>query len=423
MQLVEQTIISKSDPRFAAIDAASFAAKNLYNLALYEVRQSFLHEGIYLDNVQVYHRVKHTEAYQALPRKVSNDILRQLHKNWVAFFEEGKAYKQDPSTFTGRPKPPKYKDKTNGRFLLTYDQQAISKKALKRGMLAPSGLGIEVPTEQTAVKQARIVPRSRFYVVEVVYERKEQAPRGDPDLHASIDLGVDNLAAITSNKAGFVPRLVNGRPMKSTNQWYNKRRAELQSKLGHPGTTARMERLTTKRNRRINQYMHTASKRIIELLGEEGIGTLIVGKNPLWKHKVEMGKRNNQTFVQIPHARFIDLLRYKAELAGIRFLEQEESYTSKASFFDLDEIPTYDPKRTEQPHFSGKREHRGLYRAANVRRINADVHGSMNIGRKAVPHSARHGVEARAVAPVWLPVFTVCQPRALTDAGSVLTDL
>jgi putative transposase len=421
MQLVEQTIISKRDPRYAAVDAACFAAKNLYNRGLYEVRQVFIGEGIYLDNVQAYHRVKDTEAYQALPRKVSNDILRQLHKNWIAFFEACKAYKQDPSKFTGPPKIPKYKHKTKGRFLLIYDKQAISKKALKRGLLAPSGLGIEVPTKQEQVAQARIVPRNGFYVIEAVYERQEQAPSGDPNLYVSIDPGVDNSAAITSHKAGFVPRLVNGRPLKSTNQWYNKRKAALQKKLGHPGVTACMERLTTKRNRRINQYLHTASKRMMELLVAEGIGTLVVGKNPLWKQEVEMGKRNNQAFVQIPHARFIDLLRYKGQLVGIQVIEQEESYTSKASALDLDDIPTYDPKRTEQSRFRGKREYRGLYRAANGRRINADVNGSMNILRKAVPDSYGQGIEARAVAPVWLPVFTA-QPRALTDTATVPTE-
>jgi len=125
-------------------------------------------------------------------------------------------------------------------------------------------------------------------------------------------------------------------------------------------------------------------------------------------------------FVQIPHARFIDMLRYKGQLAGIRVMVQEESYTSKASFLDLDAIPTYDPKRTEKPRFSGKREYRGLYRASNGRRINADVNGSYNILRKAVPDSYGQGIEVRAVAPVWLPVLTA-QPRALTEAEAVPT--
>jgi putative transposase len=135
-------------------------------------------------------------------------------------------WKEDPSKFTGRPKLPKYKDKTKCRFLLTYDIQAISRRALARGILAPSGLAIEVQTAHTTVKQARIVPRIGFYVVEMVYEQQKSAPSGNPALYASVDSGVDNLVALTSNKAGFVPRLVNGRPIKSTNQFHNKRRAE-----------------------------------------------------------------------------------------------------------------------------------------------------------------------------------------------------
>jgi putative transposase len=260
MQLVEQHVISRSDPRFAAIDAAAFKAKNLYNAANYLVRQAFIFEHRYLGYAEIFHLIKQTEAYTALPRKVSNDILRQLDKNWRAFFAACQAYREDPTKFTGRPKLPKYKDKTKGRYLLIYDIQAISRQALAHGRLHPSGLDIELHTTHRCVKQARIVPRSGFYVVEIVYSREEAAPCGNPALYAAVDLGVDVLAALTSNKVGFPPRLVNGRVPKSYNQFYNKRRAQLQEALGHDGTTARLERLTTTRTRRINHYLHAASK-------------------------------------------------------------------------------------------------------------------------------------------------------------------
>src|SRR6266536_2293462 len=355
MQLVEQTIINESDPRYATIDVAAFAAKNLYNLALYEWRQSFIHEGIYLSYAEVYHRVKHSEAYQALPRKVSNDILRQLDKIWRSFRNGLKEWYEHPEKFLGRPQIPKYKHKTKGRFLLIYDKQAISKTALKRGMLAPSGLGIEVKTSQGMVKHARIVPRIGFYVVEVIYEKAvEQAPV-NPAYYDGIDIGMHNLAALTSNKPDFKPVIVNGRPLKSVNQFYNKRKAELQKKLGKTGTTNRMERITTKRNRRIDHYMHTVSRWIIDLLVQEEIGVLAIGKNDGWKQEVNMGKRNNQQFVQIPHARFIQMLTYKAELVGITVLITEESYTSKASFLDRDQLPVRDPKDDTKHTFSGKR--------------------------------------------------------------------
>ncbi|MGO8948737.1 MAG: RNA-guided endonuclease InsQ/TnpB family protein [Ktedonobacterales bacterium] len=411
MQLVEQHIISKTDHRFAAIDAAAFAAKNLYNAALYEIRQAYIFEGRYLSNKEVYHRMKHTPAYRALPGKVSNDVLRQLDKNWRAFFAALEAWRADPSKFVGRPKLPKYKDKTKGRFLLTYDIQAISRRALSRGILVPSGLNIEVQTAHRRIKQARIVPRIGFYVVELVYEQTEATPSGNQALYVAVDLGVDTLAALTSNKVGFVPRLVNRHPIKSTNQFYNKRRAELQKALGHDGTTARMERLTSKRTRRINHYLHAASRTVIAVLVEEGIGTLVIGKNLLWKQEVELGRANNQHFVQIPPARFIDMLSYKAELAGIRVTVQEESYTSTASFLDLDPLPVYDPTRETRPVFSGKREQRGLYRAQDGRRIQADVNGSYNIGRKALPNSFGQGIEAVAVQPVRLDVRSVNPAR------------
>ena len=408
MQLVEQHLIRQSDPRFAAIDRAAFASKNLYNQANYQIRQAFLHEGKYLPYAEMFHRLKHHEAYCALPRKVSNSILIQLHNNWQAFFKGNEAYREDPSQFVGRPKLPKYKDKEKGRNILIYDLQAISKKALKRGMVAPSGLGIEIPTKQTrqTIDQVRMVPRLDGYLVEVVYQRTEEQTAVDPALVAALDLGVNVLAAVTSTKPGFQPLLINGRPLKHLNQYYNKQRAHHQRHLAKAKrfTSRQLDRITTKRTRRINAYLHTASRRFIDLLVKEGIGTLVIGKNPLWKQEVEIGKRNTQTFVQIPHARFIDMVTYKARLVGIHVMTVEESYTSKASFLDQDTIPVYDPKRKEQPRFSGKRETRGLYRAANGRRIHADVNGSYNVLRKAFPDSFEKGTEVPAVVPRRLAV-------------------
>ena len=207
---------------------------------------------------------------------------------------------------------------------------------------------------------------------------------------------MNNLVALTSNKPGFRSVLVNGRPVKSMNQFYNKRKAELQSKLGHTGTTKRMEHITNKRNRRIDHYMHTASKRIIALLVQEGIGVLCIGKNDSWKQEANIGKRNNQNFVQIPHARFIAMLTYKAELVGIRVEITEESYTSKASLLDLDPLPARDPNNGNEKYtFSGKRIKRGLYRTSDGRHVNADINGSGNIIRKVAPNAFQRaeGVE------------------------------
>ena len=403
MQLVEQHVIGKADSRYEAIDAAAFASKNLYNLTNYHMRQSFIHQGKYLGYAEVYHLIKRELAYQALPRKVSNDVLRLLDKNWKAFRKAMEAWNEEPSKFLGRPSLPKYKHKTEGRNMLIYDIQALSKKGLQRGLIQPSQLGISIQTKQSSVKQVRIVPRKGYYVVEVVYERQVHQASVNPSLIASIDIGVNNLVALTANKIGFTPRVVNGRPLKSTNQYYNKRKSELQKRLGTTGTTNRMERMTIKRTRRIDHYLHTASHRIIDLLVAEGIGTLIIGKNPSWKQEVEMRKADKQHFVQIPHARFVDMLCYKAKLVGIQVILQEESYTSKASFLDDDPLPTYG-QCEQEPTFSGRRVKRGLYRASGKRFLNADVNGSYNILRKASPNGFPNGVEAVAVQPVRLAV-------------------
>src|SRR2546421_9306589 len=386
MQLVEQHVISKSDPRYSVIDEAAFKSKNLYNAANYEYRQAFIHQGVYLNYNEVQKRMQSHEAYRALPAKVSQQILMVLDRNWKGFREGLEAYYEDPSKFLGRPKPPKYKHKTEGRNILVYTIQAISKPGLKRGLVQPSMLPIEVQTKQKDADQVRIVPRKGFYVIEVVYGKEVKQAEVNPAYYAGADIGMNNLVALTSNKPNFKAIIVNGRPVKSVNQFYNKRKAELQKQLGHKGTTKRMERMTNKRNRRIDHYMHTASKRIIDLLVKEGIGVLCIGKNDAWKQEANMGKRSNQNFVQIPHARFIAMLTYKAELVGIRVEVREESYTSTASLLDLDPLPV-GKSGGEKHTFSGKRIKRGLYRASNGRYINADINGAGNIIRKVAPNA------------------------------------
>ncbi len=418
MQLVEQHVIDRNDPRYTVIDAAAFASKNLYNAALYLVRQSFIGEHRYLNYHEVQKRMQSHEAYKALPAKVSQHVLMQLHHDWESFFKARAAFEEDPSKFLGHPKLPKYKPKREGRNLLIYTMQAVSrdKRSLKRGLIKPSMLPITVKTKQDppAISQVRIVPRKGFYVVEVVYEQAPVQAPVNPAFSAGLDLGITNLATVASNKPGCVPVVVNGRPVKSINQFYNKRRAELQKKLGHPGTTRRMERLTNTRNRRIDLYMHTASRKIIDWLVQEGIGTLVIGKNDGWKQEVEMGKRNNQNFVQIPYARFIAMLTYKAELVGIRVQLTEESYTSKASFLDRDPLPVRGKGTSSNHVFSGKRVERGLYRAANGREINADVNGAGNILRKVAPDAfGSEGVEdgKRVAIPLVVHPVRILIPR------------
>jgi putative transposase len=393
MQLVEQHVVSAKHPQFAALDQAAFAAKNLYNAANYLVRQSFITGQGYLNYYHVHTLMKGHETYQALPRKVSQQVLRMLDQNWKSFFATMQSYREHPERFTGRPRLPHYLHKTEGRYPLVYTLQALSRPALKQGIIAPSGLELRITTKQSQIAQVRIVPKGSFYVVEVVYEREIRPAAIDPALVVGIDVGLNNLAAITSNKPGFAPVLVNGRPAKHINQGYNKRLAQLQAKLGQPGRTKRMERLTTRRTRQIVHYLHTHSRRIINLLVREGIGTLVIGKNDGWKQDINLGKRTNQNFVQIPHARFIEMLTYKAGLVGIQVILTNESHTSKCSFLDDEPI-------CHHKQYLGRRIKRGLFQAADGRLINADVNGAYNILRKAIPNAFGNGKVGVVVHPV-----------------------
>jgi len=409
MHLVEQHVIDRADPRFAIIDEAAFKSKNLYNAALYEIRQSFIHEGKYLNYNEMDRRMQSHEAYKALPAKVSQQILVLLDNNWTSFFEARGAYEEDPSKFTGRPKLPRYKHKTEGRNILVYTVQAISKRGLEHGLIQPSMLPISVKTKQKDISQVRIVPHNGYYVVEVIYTKEPVQANVDPSFCVGIDLGVTNLAAIASNREGFAPRLVNGRPVKAWNQWYNKRMKELKKKLpqnDRERVTKQMERITNTRNRQIDHYLHTASRHMVDFLVENGIGTVIIGKNPLWKQECGMGRKNNQNFVSIPHARFIDMITYKATLVGIGVEVREESYTSKASFLDLDPIPDYKPNDETEHVFSGKRIGRRnrLYCTKDGRKICADVNGAYNILRKSKPDAFAKGTAGYVVHPVRLAV-------------------
>ena len=392
INLVEQHIIRQDDERFAKIDEASFAAKNLYNKANYILRQTYIFEHDYIPFKTLYHMVKNSSKYKALPRKVSQLILKQLNQNWQDFFAAAKAYQQNPGRFLGQPKLPKYKDKKNGRVLLIYNYQAISHVALRQGIIRPSQLGISIKTNQKKVSQVRIVPRKSYYVVEVVYKAQPQNYDLDRNLVAGIDLGIDNLATLTSNKQGFVPQIINGRPLKSINQFYNKQRAKLQSFIGQ-GTSNRLHQLTNKRNRKIKHYLHVASRRLINHLVKQNIGTLVIGYNKKWKQKVNIGRQNNQKFVSIPFSQFIHMLTYKAKLVGICVVMQEESYTSKCSFLDLEPI-------RKQNNYKGTRVKRGLFQAGNGQLINADVNGSLNIIRKAIPDAFSNGIEGIVVCPL-----------------------
>jgi len=209
------------------------------------------------------------------------------------------------------------------------------------------------------------------------------------------------LAAVTSNQKGFKPFLINGRPVKAVNNYYNKKKADLQSQLkGNKKTSKRIQRLSTKRGFKIDDYLHKSSRFIINQLVENNISTLVIGKNENWKQGISIGKANNQNFTSVPHARFIEMLTYKAERVGIKVIITEESYTSVASFLDGDFIPVHGSPEALAVKFSGRRVKRGLYKSKIGIKFNADINGSYNIIRKVVPDAFGNGIEGVVVHPV-----------------------
>ena len=401
MQLVERTIIKQNHPNYKSLDHLAFLSKNLYNIANYIVRQEFINNGNYLDYNKVQKFLQNQVDYQAIPAKVSQQVLILLDKNWQSFFRANTAYNECPDQFKARPKLPKYKHKTKGRNILVYTRQAISKPKLVKNnqiLLSKSNLFFSSKIKYDSLHQVRIIPKLNYYVIEVVYECQQVKLDWEENQVASLDLGVNNLATVTSNKKGFQPVIINGRPVKSINQFYNKKKAKLQSLLKATKSSNRIQRLSTKRNLKIDDYLHKASRYIINHLIENKLGTLVIGNNPNWKQGINIGQKNNQNFVQIPFFKLIEQLKYKAKLVGIKVIVNEESYTSKASFLDLDEIPIY--QKGVKHRFSGKRVKRGLYKASNGFKYNADVNGSLNILRKAVPNAFSNGIEGVVVHPI-----------------------
>jgi len=402
LKLVERHLVTRNHHLYPQLDALAFQSKNLYNLATYHQRQEFFQTGSVFSYEALDKRLQGTDAYCALPAKVSQHVLIQVGKSWKSFFAAAASYQENSLKFSAPPRIPSYKPKQNGRNLLIYTAQAMSRPALREGFVVPSKTDIHIKTKQQKVNQVRIVPRLNHYVIEVVYEADGRKMDLDKSKIAGIDIGLDNLAAVTSNQHGFTPLLMNGRPLKSINSYYNQQKASLQSHLpSNQHASRRILALTHKRNCKIDNYLHHSSKWVIDRLVEHHIGTLVIGHTPEWKQSIELGKVNNQNFVGVPHARFIHQLTYKAQLQGIDVCHIEESYTSTCSFLDSEPIGKH-------ATYQGERIKRGLFRAANGTLINADVNGSANMIQKAFPNAfSADRIQGVVVRPVRVTPYKV----------------
>ncbi len=402
MKLVEKHIINTNSEFYIECDRVCFLSKNLYNYANYIVRQEFIKSSkdkelgiVEHANYINYYSINKTFIsekqidYISLPRKVSNQTLMLLDKNWKSFFSSIKEYKKNKNKFIGRPKLPKYLNK-NDKFITIYELGSISSKEIKNNIVKLSGTSIKIKTRQTNIKQCRIIPRGNHFVIEIIYEKEEKKLLNNNGRYCSIDLGLNNLATVGSNV--IKPIIINGRPLKSINQFYNKKKSYYQSKLTNKKTSKKINKLTNKRNRKIEDYLHKSSRYIINHLVSNDINTLVIGNNKGWKQEINIGSKNNQNFVSIPHNKFISMLRYKCQLEGIIFILNEESYTSKCSFLDGESIEKHEI-------YCGKRINRGLFKSADGFLINADLNGSLNILVKAVPDIYFKGIEVIAVSP------------------------
>ena len=369
-------------------------SNNLYNVALYNIRQYYFSEKKFLTYESNYHECKINENYGLLQAGVAQQTLKVADRSFKSFFNLIKKAKSGEYRFQDI-KIPHYREK-GGMFVLVLSTNAIN---IKDGFLqipmsrafskAHAGKLIKITfPERLAdkkIKEVRIIPifKGQYFKIQYVYEQAEQNLNLSQDNALAIDIGLENFATcITTIGTSFI---MDGRKLKSINQYWNKRKARLQSIADKQKnkSTKLIRRITTKRNNRTKDYVRKTARYIVNYCINNNIGTIICGYNSDFKRSINLGKITNQQFAQISFGSLREQLSSLCEQYGMRYVEQEESYTSKASFLDFDEIPVYNPEQPYTGKFSGKRIHRGLYRYSDGRIANADLNGAANIIRKS----------------------------------------
>jgi transposase, IS605 orfB family len=404
MRQVEKHIIKKSHPWYSMFSEYTHLAKNLYNHANFLVRREFVNTGKWLR----YHEldkilrrdVDYPDYANMSAAQSAQQTLRLLDNNWKSFFKSIKDWSKNKDKYSGKPKLPKYKPK-DGRmvFILTNQQVRLKDdflyfpKSFQGFSMKPRCVYL---SNFKRINQVRIVPNNQVFCVEIVYSIFiNDNLLQDNGRYMAIDLGLDNLATIVTN-TGLNPVIVNGKGLKSNNQYYNKKNAHYRSvakQMNDKFHTNRMYRLTQKRNFKIEDSLHKISKFIVTSALSNDIHTIVIGNNKDWKRNISLGKRVNQSFVTIPHLRLIEKIMYKARNIGINVILTEESYTSGTSFID-GEFPKkefYNKKR---------RKHRGLFVSNQGVQINADVNAAYQIMKKVFPDVFVNGIEGVVLHPV-----------------------
>lgn len=397
----ERILVRPSNENYQAIRHACRLAKSVFNVANYRIRQAFINNSEVISHSAVDKALKKTahEAYKGMPSAASAQrVIQVLGKDWKSFFASIKDWRKSPEKYKGRPKLPNYAQhqktfivgrngfKVENSHVHLTGSEILNLKPFK--IMCCDNQPFNQKAELSVVQDIRFVPKGKCYFIEVVY--KNNSASKAVSLNKSnvfgIDLGIDNLATITSNQQGLRPVLINGKVIKSINNKYNKDKAKLQS----CGKGKHVLAKSIKRYNWINDHLHKVSRYIIDMCLKTDTGVIVIGKNKDWKQSIGIGKVNNQKFVSIPHAELVNKLQYKAEEYGIEVIVREESYTSKASAIDLDHIPTHG--KNDKKTFSGKRVKRGLYKASGGKMLNADVNGCLNIIRKEFGNDLLRGL-------------------------------
>lgn len=369
MRLVERHIIR--DNRFEEICQKSGL---LYNYVLYLVRQGIF-SGNHLKEYDLSTKLGRENQFdfRNLPCNVSQQIVKQVFhciKNWIKLKKD---YEKNPSKYEERPGLPKYKKgKKQNMLVFTTVTCRIKNGYIHfiKNIVKP----IKTNIGDSKLCQVRIIPQATCYIVEVIYEKKETDLNLNKSNVLSIDLGLDNLCTGISN-VGLNPFIINGKIMKSFNQWYNKTRSKWMGFVGGKGTSKKLRWLNNRRNFWMEDKIHKVSRWIVNYCVENNIGSVVVGLNKGWKQNIDLGKSNNQKFVEIPFSKLVDKLAYKAKLIGIDIQTTEESYTSKVDHLALESLEKHDV-------YLGKRKKRGLFQSSIGKLVNADVNGAIGIGRK-----------------------------------------
>ncbi|MDJ0717682.1 MAG: transposase [Prochloraceae cyanobacterium] len=375
-----------SKQEFEALSALCRLSKNLFNVALYECRQYFFAERKRLSYESNYHLCKQNENYRLLNTDVAQQTMKVVDRSMRSFLGLLKAI--SIGKYEQKPRLPRYLPK-DGYFPLIIPRIRLKDGyfdvPMSREFKKEYGtIKIQLPKrlKDKIIKEVRIHPKysARWFEVDYIYEDKKIQTSVDSDRAISLDLGVDNLAAcIDTDGHQF---LIDGKRLKSINQWYNKQNSYLQSnkdKQGIKSLTNKQARLYQWRNNAVRDYLNKSARTIINHCLEHGICKLIIGYNPGIKQEINIGKSNNQNFVKIHFWQLRRKLEALCSRYGIEYQEQEESYSSQASFYDQDEIPVYNADNPSQYKFSGRRVKRGLYRTKNKHLVSSDINGSANI--------------------------------------------